>query len=96
MRERVKERTFFIGVSLMEYYLVVGYDVSSLNNTRLLLGMYLNLESARVRQKTVCGEEWTYSKMNNRTITTPGGSFVTIVTKVRSGDMNRTFLGGLY
>ena len=80
----------------MEYYLVVGYDVASLSNTRLLLGMYPSLESARIRQKIACGEEWTYSKMNNRTITTPGGSFVTIVTRIQAGDMNQVFLEGLY
>jgi hypothetical protein len=76
----------------MECYLVVGYGAGDSNVRRHVLGMYLDLESARIRQKTVCGEEWTYSKINDRAITTVNGSFVTVVTKLQTGDMNQAFL----
>ena len=91
-----QERTFFLHVTSMEYYLVVGYDVASSNDRRHILGMYPDLESARTRQKNVCGEEWIHSKMNSKTITTSNGSFVTIVTRIQAGDMNQAFLEGLY
>ena len=80
----------------MEYYVVIGYSAVSLDNNRYVLGMYSDLESARNRQKEVCGIDWHYSRINNKTITTNRGDYTTIVTKFSVGDMNNVFLGDLY
>jgi len=80
----------------MEYYIVIGYSAASLNNNRRVLGMYSDLESARNRQKEICGVDWHYSRINNKTITTNNGDYTTIVTKFSVGDMDQWFLGKLY